>query len=317
MGLFRRTQPPRIPERRTSRVADRREPRATSVESSGDTYSFRRNRTLTGSLASHVTSAGEATSELRSSRLQTHDLHRHRRHLFRTLMITFAGILGLSYVVYQFIATPKVVIIGVTTDTVSYQQGVQAYLNGHPFERLRSTINTSSLRDYLQQHDFPEVSGVSPDLQWNSLGMSTLTLTVRKPVVSWKTGTTLHYVDEQGNAFSRNYYAPPSVQVVDQTGLSGDSQKVMTSGRFLSFLGKIIGQMKIENLVVTQVVLPASTTHQVQVSVEGVAYPIKFSVDRVAGEQAEDAARAISYLSQKGITPEYLDVRVSGRAFYK
>ena len=34
-------------------------------------------------------------------------------------------------------------------------------------------------------------------------------------------------------------------------------------------------------------------------------------------EQAEDAVRAIAYLNAKGISPEYLDVRVSGKAYYK
>jgi hypothetical protein len=44
---------------------------------------------------------------------------------------------------------------------------------------------------------------------------------------------------------------------------------------------------------------------------------VKFSVDRAVGEQAEDAARAVRYLDGKGMSPEYLDVRISGKAFYK
>jgi hypothetical protein len=41
------------------------------------------------------------------------------------------------------------------------------------------------------------------------------------------------------------------------------------------------------------------------------------SVDRPAGEQAEDAMRAIKYLQSKGMTPAYIDVRVGGKAYYK
>ena len=41
------------------------------------------------------------------------------------------------------------------------------------------------------------------------------------------------------------------------------------------------------------------------------------TVDRPAAGQVEDAVRAIRYLTNRGITAEYIDVRVSRRAFYK
>jgi hypothetical protein len=68
---------------------------------------------------------------------------------------------------------------------------------------------------------------------------------------------------------------------------------------------------------VTKVVLPASTTRQLQLSLQNVPYMVKVSVDRPAGAQAEDTARSIRYLSSRGMTPQYLDVRVEGRVFYQ
>ena len=319
MGIFRKK--PRAdtqPARRKSGVPVR-ESRATE-DDLVETYAFRRNRTLTGSLAPHVASASETHAELRSTRLQAHDLRHRRRHLLRTFLIVGLVIAALLYVIYQSIALPLITVVGATTsvDTKPYQDGIQAYLNGHPLERLRSTINIGDLTTYLQQHDCPEVAAVSGTTTWNGLGATGFTVTLRRPVVSWRTNaTTLYYVDAEGNTFTRNYFATPAVQVIDQSGVAATTNRVLTSGRFLSFLGRVIGRMQAEGLTVTKVTLPAETTHQVQLTVDGVGYPIKFSVDRPAGEQAEDATRAVKYLNGKGIVPEYLDVRVSGKAYYK
>ena len=148
-------------------------------------------------------------------------------------------------------------------------------------------------------------------------GATTIELTVRKPTVAWRTGSTAVYVDDTGVAFSRNYYEPPSVKVVDQTGIVTEGNKVLASNRFLAFIGKLVGQMNYQQLPVEQVDLPPGTTRQVVVHVRGIGYPITFSIDRPVGEQAEDAARAVTYLRNRGEKPEYLDVRVSRKAFYK
>ena len=92
---------------------------------------------------------------------------------------------------------------------------------------------------------------------------------------------------------------------------------MLASDRFIGFIGRTVSRLQTQGFTASKVVLPASTTRQLLVSIEGLPYPIKFSVDRSAGEQAEDAARSVRYLAGKGITPEYLDVRVPGKAYYK
>ena len=82
-------------------------------------------------------------------------------------------------------------------------------------------------------------------------------------------------------------------------------------------MGRAVGLSKTEGYNVQQVIIPSGTTREVELRVEGVDYPIKLSVDRSAGEQAEDMARVIKYLKDKNIKPEYIDVRVSGKAFYR
>lgn len=281
-------------------------------------YAFRRNRTLTGSLAPGVVSVNEHRAELKSVRIHSHDLRQHRRRLSGMFLAVLLVAAGLSFTIYQSVAVPHAV--ASTTrqiDADYYSQQIQRYLNGRPLERLRASLNTEHLAQYLQVNGSPEVLTINPDLSFDGLGASKIQLVMRKPVVAWKTGSQDLYVDDKGVAFTRNYYSEPTVKVVDKTGIVAKDNKVLASNRFLGFIGRVVGQMKANGYTVTEVTLPANTTRQVEVIVQDVGYPIKYSVDRPVGEQAEDAARAIRYLTSKGIAAEYLDVRVSGKAFYK
>ncbi len=315
MKLLQKKQ--QLPNRRTHSSTPR-EGRASADDLSAR-YAFRRNRTLTGSLVSEVGSAGEQRSELRSPRVQAHHLRKHRRRLALVLLAVLAVSGGLFWLVYQSVAGVRVTIDSPIppTETKLYEQKIQDYLNGHLFERNRATLNTAGLVEYLQDNGLPEVAGATVAPQPVGIGVSAITVTTRQPVVSWKTGPTQLFVDGQGVAFQRNYYDPPTVEVVDETGIQAVDNKVLASDRFLGFIGRTVSQLQTQGFTASKVVLPASTTRQLQVSVEGLPYPIKFSVDRSAGEQAEDAARAIRHLTARGVTPEYIDVRVPGKAYYK
>ncbi len=315
MSILRKKQ--QEPARRRN-VAHLYEGRASSAELD-ERYAFRRNRTLTGSLSSGVSSVNEHRAELKSARVHTHDLRKRRRRL-TAVFIVVAGMAGmLAWLIFESIAVPQVVATGIVAplDNALYERKIQDYLNGHFLERSRVTLNVERLAAYLQDEGCPEVASISPDMQFSGIGASRLTLTMRKPVVGWKTGSTQLYVDVEGNAFQRNYFPVPGVQIVDETGIQATNNQVLASNRFLSFIGKTIGRFSVEGLTVTKVVLPVGTTRQLLVSLEGVDYPVKVSVDRSAAEQAEDAARSIRYLQGKGIGAEYIDVRVSGKAYYR
>ncbi len=322
MKLFRSKQPASSPARRRafsgSKGAGRRQAEnQTGEQTLEQRYAFRRNRTLTGSLSSEVDSAKVNNMELRSPRVQGHDLRAHRRRVLGVLSVVLLVAGGLGYLVYQSIAAPKVTAATPTSiDSALYEQKVGEYLSTRFQQRLRSTLDTTALTSYLQDHGAPEVASVSPETSYAGFGASRFTFIMRQPVVVWRTGDHTYYVDALGNAFEKNYYAGPSVEVVDQTGIQAAGNQVLASDRLLGFIGRVIGRLNTQGHTVTKVVLPENTTRQVAVYTETVAYPVKFSVDRSAGEQAEDAARSIKYLQTRGVTPQYIDVRVAGKAYY-
>lgn len=299
--------------------APRRQNTGTGVrateESLAERYAFQRNRTLTGSASSSVASTNEAKAQLKSPRVQTHELVRKRRHIG----LIFLGVLvvsgGLLAIISQF--TAGVVVRARDTSTQLdpiYEETVQEYLSRQPIERLRFVTNSDHLSTYLQGKT-PEVAKVEVEGS-AGFGQSQFIITFRQPIAGWNVNGQQQYVDNTGTAFSRNYFAAPKVQIVDKSGIPAGAGPV-ASNRFLGFVGRVVGLTKGQGYVAHQVIIPQNTTRQIEVMLEGIVYPIKLSVDRSAGEQVEDMIRTVRWLTARNVTPQYLDVRVSGRSFYK
>lgn len=313
MALFSKKQQKDLPRRRQQGDA----PSRVSEEELEQRYAFRRNRTITGSASSRITSANDAGADIKSPRVQAHELAKKRRNIGGTLLFVLACSLGLFTLVFQFTADPVVRIAGDASikpdDT--YEKIIQDYLGAQPAERLRFLLDEAKLTDYLQRKA-PEVQNV--DVKGSSgFGASTFAITMRAPIAGWNVGGKQRYVDASGVAFTRNYFASPAVQIIDKSGIQVASGQAIASNRFLGFVGQVVGLAKSQSYTVTQVIIPEMTTRQVELRLKDVEYPIKFSVDRPAGEQVEDMARAIQWMTVRSIKPEYVDVRVSGKAYYR
>ncbi len=280
-------------------------------------YTFRRNRTITGSASSRITAPGEANAQIKSPRVQAHELTRQRRHIGAVLLLVIMGALALYGLVSQFTADPVVKLAGSPANKLdqSYATAIQAYLSSQPLERLRFMLNEEKLRDYLQSKT-PEVATIRVDGS-AGFGKTAFTVTMRCPIAGWSINGRQQYVDGSGTAFSRNYYAAPSVQIVDKSGVQVETGQAVASNRFLSFVGQAVGLSKKQGYTVNQVIIPRGTTRQVALRLDGVGYPVKLSIDRQPGEQIEDMARAVRWLNAHHRKPKYLDVRVSGEAFYR
>lgn len=277
---------------------------------------FRRNRTLTGSLSSNVWSAAnESSSHLKSARVQAHELTEHRRRLGGILLVAALAVGMLFFLLWQFTATIRIVTPGLQQPiTVApYESAIQKYYGQHPFERFRFAVNQEQLTKFVQQ-TLPEVQAVA--LSSGGFTHATVHLTVRQPVAGWKIGSGQYYVDAQGVSFTRNYYPAPAVQIIDHSGVPLESGKAIASNRFLSYVGRTVALSADHAITVEQVVIPAGTTRQLEIHLRGMPYPVKLVIDRPVGEQVEDMARAIAYFKAKRHTPQYIDVRVSGKAFY-
>jgi hypothetical protein len=311
MALFSRKKQADIPRRRQAAFRD--EERKDDFD---ERYTFRRNRTITGSTSPQIASSGELNAQIKSPRAQAHELTRQRRHIGATLLLVLAGAGVLFFLVSQFTAGAAVRATDVSIQLDSnYATIIESYLTSEPLERLRFMTDTNHLTQYVQAKA-PEVANVTLDGS-AGIGKSTFVFTLREPTVGWTINGKQQYVDTTGTAFTRNYFTTPAVQVVDKSGVQVEAGQAIASNRFLGFVGRAVALAKQQGFIVTQVIIPEGTTRQVALQLHGLRYPIKLSIDRGVGEQVEDMARAVRWLKARGLSPQYLDVRVSGEAFYR
>lgn len=314
MPIFSKKSSRDAPRRRQQEQAT--VPERASEQSLGERYAFRRNRTLTGSVSSQVSSLNEGSAQLKSPRVHAHELSRKRRHIGASLLLVAAVCAALYGLIWQFTASVVVRANDLTMQLdSSYVQDIEAYFSTQPLQRLRFLTNDQQLTEYVQTKA-PEVASVSMDSNVG-FGKTQFIITVRKPIAGWNMNNKQQYVDTSGVAFSRNYFTAPSVQIVDKSGIQVQAGQAVASNRFLAFVGLVVGIAPQWNYKVTQVTIPANTTRQIELTLEGVKYPVKMSVDRPAGEQMEDMARAIAWVIAHNVSPQYVDVRVSGKAYYR
>lgn len=295
-----------------------RQPRNNEADQS---YAFRRSRTITGSAATSVRAAGEDRGQLRSPRLHEHSLRKHRRKLsvYLILSVLAAGVLW--YVIAAYIG--NTIIVGTystqpvsrSLDSTAYQELTKRYLAERPFERFEFALNEQTFSQYMSAHA-PEVSEASLSTG-DRLGTGQLSVRLREPVASWTIKGQQYFVDTDGLAFTKNYFAVPAVVVSDKSGINADAG-VVASTKLLRFIGRVVTLVNQSGTSsVEAVTLPTGSTREVDFKLRDRDYLIKAHLDRDPAGQATDIINAVRYVDSKGITPKYLDIRVSSKAYYR
>lgn len=281
-----------------------------TLPAAATTSQYRRNQTL---------SSYKYNTPDESSRQKAHHLAKQRRKLSGIFLVVLAAVVFLILLLWQLVAQVSITTstkqLNQTFEVAKYEELINEYLAVNPAQRLRFALNEQSLSGFvsskLPEVEKLELSGTPGIAQGN------FAITFRTPVAGWIINGKQYYVDADGIVFEKNYYESPSVQIVDESGISPELGAATVGDRMLGFLGRVVAQAKGRGYSVTRAVLPANTTRQLDIFVEGSDTRIKLSVDRGAGEQIEDADRVLKYLATQGAKPQYIDVRVPGRAAYR
>jgi hypothetical protein len=291
-------------------IPRRRRTDTTTVEQPRSSTQYRRNQTLSGI---------SRTSMADTPRGQAHQLTIQRRKVGGIFAIVLVAVILLAILLTQLMAQ-----VSVTSSTKqlttafkgeNYEKELNNYLGLHPAERLRFALDEAALSTFvsaaLPEVESIKVSGVKDIVD------TEFTVTFRQPVAGWQINGNQFYVDASGVVFETNYYEAPAVQIVDESGISPEEGTTVAGSRLLGFLGKVVAQAGERGYQVTQAILPAGMTRELDIQLKDIPTRVKLSTDRGAGEQIEDMSRSIIYLKTKNLNPEYIDVRISGRAAYK
>jgi hypothetical protein len=281
-------------------------------------YVFRRSRTLTGSISPEVAVSAANRGQLKTERLKLHELKAHRAKLLRILGVVLVITGFLTFLVANFIVSPTLIAAQTSQKQLnaqSYQATIYKYFDDHPIERFGFLLDPSNLEVQLKR-EHAEILSTTVDRAWYG-GNVRVGIFFRQPLLVWKTGTQQFYVDNQGIAFTYNHFTEPPVAVTDQTGLPPDQTGAVASTRFIRFLGRMVGAVnEYKKGRVVGVIIPPST-REIDLKLEGRSYPIKTNSDRDPMQQAEDIANTLKFIDEKGIKPQYIDLRVAHKAYYK
>ncbi len=271
---------------------------------------YKRNRTL---------SSYRHNTPEESARQKEHALASQRRKIGGVFLIVTMAVVFLALLLWQLIAQVHVTTttkqLATSFEVKPYEGAVNEYLNLNPSQRLRFSLNEAALSAYVSEA-LPEVESIQLS-GMPGVAQSNLAITFRTPVAGWQINSKQYFVDAHGVVFEKNYYEAPTVQIVDESGVSPEQGSAVVGSRTLGFLGRAVAQAQGRGYAIVKAALPQDTTREVDIYFDGISSRVKLSIDRGAGEQIEDADRAIKYLQSRGVAPEYIDVRVAGRAAYR
>ncbi len=89
------------------------------------------------------------------------------------------------------------------------------------------------------------------------------------------------------------------------------------SSRVTEFVAHLEDDVEDYNIELERVVLPFQKAREVHIYLKGHEEYYKMTIDRSSAVQAEDMSEMVRYLEERGLTPEYVDLRVKGKAYYK
>ena len=273
-------------------------------ERSREKGDFRRGKTISRHRKEH------------SERSENQKLVIRRRKLGAFFVILAIFISLISIFLFQFISKVSVVSNESKSQNLSkYEKSVEEYLNINPSERILSNLNKNALLESLQK-DYPEVLSIS-DIKFNGLTSYKIYLDFRKPVASWLVDGKEFFVDSEGVSFNINNFEKPSLNIIDDSGAIVSNGKNVASSSFFSFIGKLVSAANKQGLEISKIRIPPLSLRQVEVSVKGVSYFARMSTADSAEGQIINFKKAIEYFITHKISPNYIDLRIEGKGYYK
>lgn len=275
-------------------------------DSAEQNFTFRRNATLSNLQSEHR----EKTERQRERAL------RLRRRQLGVLLAIVAGVcliglLVLSQFSGSFIISSENAKLTSAQDAY-YTNILNQYFAKNPFERFSFGRRDSNLSEFIESKA-PEVGSVQ--MNASGLGGGMLHLSFRKPVAMWKSGGDTNFVDSNGVVFSKSFFANPSVTITDDSGVSISGQT--TSSGFLSFIGQVSADLTKGDQNLQRVVIPRGAIRYCNIYLQGRSYPFMVQIDRDPSSQSADIIASVKYIDQNHISPQYVDVRVSGKMYWK
>ncbi len=250
-----------------------------------------------------------------------------KKHL-RNLPTYIAAFLILGSLLYALLldTQPKVLVGRAATSNsllrneAVYQQAIATMLSKSVFNRTKLTTNTQSIESQIKK-TFPEIQEATV----------TLPIIGRRPIIGLDPAEPTFIVNSSSGSFIigkdgraliktsdiRKSSQPVLPIIQDDSGLSIEQGSIALPKEYVAFITTLIEQLSAKKLKVQNLQLPA-IINELRVTVTGQKYFIKLNLDGDARQQVGTYLTVKEKLQSQNVTPaEYIDVRISERAYYK
>ena len=247
-----------------------------------------------------------------------------RGGLFLLLLAIVAGTINSL----SLSTTPRIVPLGSGStvflhDQAAYATTAQTILSGSIWNRNKITINTKAVAGQLKAR-FPELADVSITLPLIA-HHPVVYIQPSPPVLILQTNKGGYVIGQNGTALLPTTQLPSSSTldlpvVNDQTGVTVQTGKRALPSGDVAFIQMVTGQLKAAGMGLGELTLPPASS-ELDVRLKDKPYFIKFNTHASLADARQQAGTLIAVshkLESQHVTPgEYIDVRVTGRAYYK
>ncbi|MEX2007083.1 MAG: hypothetical protein WD877_02895 [Candidatus Saccharimonadales bacterium] len=199
----------------------------------------------------------------------------------------------------------------------TYQKAAEAYLKKLK-NRNKVTLDEAKVADSLKKK-FPEITTASLHLSPISQ-RPTVKLDIAAPTFFVTSNTSTYIVDAMGRTVALKQELPKisGLTVIDdQSGFELKKDQKAMSKSAVDFIKAVVNQSKKAGAPIKSLTLPPRP-HELNLRTTDKPYFIKFNLAGDARSQIGQFLAAREHFTAANINPElYLDVRVSGKIFYR
>ena len=264
-----------------------------------------------------VTQGPRLVYQRRQERIQTRSgfqpsgwLKSHRR-----ITILVVLIVAIILIWWRTFHISSIIVTGnqfLSTGTI--KASVKVELDRHLSWQNLTMVDTDGLAAGLRG-DQSLIDDIQIKRQWpNGLNIR---IVERTPVLLWQTGDTTYWVDVDGIVVNQAAGTLTKLPlIVDRSNLPVKAGDRVVGTRFVAFIRDLVDQMPKQGLSIAGFAVPDTTTEVYVTTVKG--FIVKFDTTRPSSEGLVALTQVMGQLTKDKKTPaEYIDLRVSGKAYYK
>jgi hypothetical protein len=242
-------------------------------------------------------------------------------------IISFLVIIGTIFYITTLNNNPQIIIdnnssaINFLHTRSQYQQTIDSLLNSSFLNKSKFTIDTNSLEARFKS-DYPELDSATIIIPITGHNLQ-LILKASIPVLTLKNSTGLYLLSDKGVVIKKfssltDMNSTKLINLTDASNSSAYLGKNFISSQTITFIQSIIYQYKKKNIAISGMILPVSP-YEIDVQSGGQGFIVKYNLLDDVNYQVGTYFTILQYLkaNSKQMPTQYIDLRVSGKAFYK